>query len=1103
MYIFRYTSMVRTIILMTCIVFLTFVGRASHAIGGDITWTCQGGDYVFQLTFYRDCNGATINPVNETINVWGHPTVSSIQVDFISRTDISPLCTQVPGGPTPLDCGSGANGGNGTGAIEKVIYRSAPITLSGTPPAEGWAFTYQNFSRSNTVTNLIDPDLKGITIVSTMYAIPGATGGCVDNSPQFLQDPYFVSCVGDPYAYNMNAVDPDLDSLVISFANPLDHFPGGTYNPPTVPAVLAYEPGFSPTSPTPGVGMNPGNIPAQVDPSSGNITFLSNNSGNFAVKIVARSYRNGVLISSVDREMQLIVQNCAPGNTQPNITGPFGGLFETTVNAGDLVNFNLTSTDVEILQDGSPQNNHLSASGLMFGTNYTSNTGCAIAPCATLNTTPLITMPQGVTTNFNWQTSCDHLVNPFGFSADMIPYHFVFKVQDDYCPIPKVTYATVTINVVNPGVIQAPPINCIQSDATGDVTIQWNAVNDPAGTFTEYRIYSVQNGLLGTIGNINTTTFTDPGITQQNDYFIAVASGCNGNTERFSDTISNIYLDLNNPSNGTAVLQWNDPISPALAGMNDYYHIYREYPAGTWSIYDSVPYGTNVFIDTIDICDVFLNYQIVLPNAPCDYTSNISGDQFQDMMTPDIPIVDFVTIDTITGNIEISWNQNNHPDTYGYVIYTSDANGIIIELDTVWGITNTDYTHITNTSNGPLTYTVAAFDSCWTAATPPTYQTSAKAPPHITNFVTSSLDICLREVNLNWTGYEGWPNFDHYEIYYMYDGITWQNAGNTTDTTYTFTVNDGRNYCFLIKGVSTTGVESFSNKTCIFVATPGQPTFNYLRLATVNVGEIYLRHYIDLSTNIAEISFQRQNESGAFEEIGRVPATGSVLDFTDYDVNTNTTSYVYRVQVIDSCFQAGDISNEAKTILLEIRNDDVAKLNYLQWNAYREFDGSILGYNIYRGIGGVTGASLIATVAPDVLSYQDDVNDVISEGKICYYVEAIESMNSYGFSERSLSNDACAVLPPLVYIPNAFRPDGINKIFRPVVSDFDVDSYNLTIFDRLGQPIFETNLYDEGWDGHIALSGKMASTGTYIYMVTLRDGNGVEIIKRGHVSLLK
>lgn len=1096
--------MQRLIFILLVVLGFSFSSKATHVMGGEITWKCQGGLYVFQLAFYRDCNGADVNTVSENLRVWNHPTLTSITLPFVDRIDISPSCNQVIGSPVPLSCGSGPLAGNGIGAIEKVVYQSAPIALPGTPPSAGWVFTYENFSRSNALTNISNPGTLGITIAAKIYAVGTSSGTCVDNSPIFLQEPYFVTCAGSPYAYNMNAIDPDLDSLSIDFGVPYNNFPTGVYDPPTNPAPIPYEPGFSFLSPTPDASMNPSNVPAQIDASSGELTFTSFSVGNYVVKVSVKSFRNGQLIAEVEREMQLVVTACTNANNSPVINAPFaGGLFETTVNAGTLVNFNLSSTDVEVLQDGTAQSNLLTASGPMFGTNFTSATGCGIAPCATLNATPIISGIQGVSTTFNWQTDCDHLVGAGGNAQDLIPYHFVFKIQDDYCQVPKVTYATVTINVVNPGVIQAPAINCIHSDAAGNVTIEWNPVANPTGTFVEYQIHSVQNGLLATLPTIGTNSWIDPFVTQQNDYFIAVVSGCNGNATRFSDTISNIYLNLTNPANGTAILQWNDPTVAQLTNMNDYYFIYREYPAGTWTMIDSVAYGVNFYKDTIDICEAFLNYQIVLENQPCDFTSNIEGDDFEDMLTPSIPVISNVSIDTLTNAVSINWNQNNQPDTYGYVIYTFDDNGFLFEMDTVWGISNTNYTYSPDVNLGPLSYSVAAFDSCFTPSIPPTYQTSAKADVNTTMFLSTNLLICSNEVELTWTDYVGWTGVDHFDIYAKLDGEAWNLVGSSTTTNFTANVIPLENYCFFIKAYSINGDTSFSQRACLSVIAPTQPDYHYLQVATVNGKQIDLKHLVDINGGVTAVAIEKMNSSGVFEEITQLPASTNNLVFTDLDVDVDEKSYTYRARIIDSCGQAGAVSNLAKTILLKSQKDDIRMLNYLTWNDYMDFDGSILGYNLYRGIDGNFNSTPIATLPASARYFEDDLNSVTFTGKVCYFVEAIEGNNLFNDPQISRSNVACEVFEPLIYIPNAFTPEGLNPIFIPVLTNFEPNDYRFTIFDRLGQVVFQTNSPIEGWNGTIELSGNMAETGTYIYMVVMHDGNGIEIVKRGHVSLLK
>lgn len=1090
---------------------LSFKVQASHVMGGEITWECQGGSYVFQLVFYRDCNGAEVNTVSENIKVWYHPTVTDIPVSFVSRTDISPLCTAVPGGPAQLECGIGNGGGNGIGAIEKVVYRSDPITLAGTPGSNGWVFTYENFSRSNALTNISNPSNYGITITAKMFAFSGSNGTCVDNSPRFLQEPYFVSCAGTPFVYNMNAVDIDLDSVTVDFGIPYDFLNGAAYNPPASPAPVPFETGFSYTSPTPGPTMNAGNVNATINTTSGEIRFTCFTTGNYLVKVVVNSYRNGILIAQIEREMQLIILPCDGVNNPPEFieSGVFSSPdYELTVDAGTYIYFPVTTESFplsppELLQNGAPQTMSLDASGLMFGTNFSSTSGCPIAPCATLNPTPIVTNTISVNTTFLWQTTCDHLVSSSGNAEDTVSYTFVFKAQDDYCPVPFVTYGTVKINIVNPGVIQATSINCIQTDNDGNVTITWDPISDPDGTFAGYEVHSVQSGLIASYPGIGNFSHTIPGVLAQEDYFVAVLSGCDGNTARYSDTISNIFLTLNNPSNGTAILQWNDPTEQELSPMGDYYHIYREYPPGTWILIDSVAYGVNFYKDTIDICEAFISYQVVLPNNPCDFTSNSEGDDFEDMLTPDIPVISEVSIDTLTGNVQLSWNENGQPDTYGYVVYTFDANGFIYELDTVWGLSNTTYSHITDTDTGPLTYSVAAFDSCWTPAIPPTYQTSAKAEVHTTMFFSPELDICNNQVVMNWTPYVGWSSVSSYEVWGRVVGESWSMMGSTTGNSLTVDVEGLKDYCFFVKAISPDGKISFSNISCMTIIAPLDPSYHYLQVATVENESIRLEHLVESASGVQGILFEKMDKDGIFQSLVQLPVISDNITYLDTDVDVNSSSYTYRARIIDSCGRAGAESNSGKTILLSILKDEVTLQTYLSWNAYEQFNGSILAYNVHRGIDGVFSGAPIANLPPDQRSFTDDLNSVTFTGKVCYYVEAIEGSNVFNTPKISRSNSACEVFEPIVYIPNAFMPDGYNTCFFPVISNFDPVDYRFVIFDRWGQEIFNSTSPTDKWCGSIGNTNEIAETATYVYMLSIRDGGGNEIIKRGHVTLLR
>lgn len=1093
--------------LFSFLFFLAYSSLAfcSHGMGGEITYKCVGGNtFVFELVFYRDCNGAEVNTVSENLRVWNHPTVKSVLLKYITRQDISPKCTEVSGGSIALSCGSGSAGGNGVGAIEKIIYRSDPVVLQGVPPPQGWVFTFENFSRSIALTNIDNPTNYGITLAAKMFAIPSATEiGCNDSSPVFLQEPYFVSCSGNPYIYNMNAVDPDLDSIHFDFGVPYDRFPQGIYDPPNNPIPVPFESGFSFNNPTPGVALNSANKPAKINPLTGELSFTSFSTGNYAIKIIATSFRKGVKISEVEREMQLVVLSCNSLNDFPVIKAPFpGNSFEKTIKAGELVSFTLNAEDDGKLQDGTSQTLFLSASGPMFGANLVSTNGCDISPCATLNAASPISGKKNVSTLFNWQTTCDHLVNQYGIVADQVTYNFVFKVQDDYCPVPEVRYATVSIKVINPGVIPATRIKCIQNNPkTNKLTISWNSVADPNGSFVSYQIRSVQSGLIATVSDINQTSIEIPAPNSAIDYYVSVQSGCDGNTLKNSDTISNIFLKVTNPKNGTALLQWNKPFDDLKSGFGTHYRLFREYPKGNFTLLDSLNFNTTDFKDTIDICEAFLSYKITLNGDGCDFVSNIDGDNFRDMLTPNIPIIMSAGIDTTDNSMRIKWNVNNQPDTYGYVIYKLDANGVLFELDTVWGRANTSYSYSEDLSKGPFSYSVAAFDSCFTTSTPITYQTSAKGSINTTMSSKSVVYMCEKRAVFSWSKYLG-QAVNSYRIWGKNNG-KWFVFGTTLDTTISLSLEQGETYCFYVESIFFNGEKAFSSPSCFTAPNPGSPAYHYFKLATVKNGKVELYDYIDSSVGISKITYERKKYNGQFEQIGSSEVNSDIVLFTDDQVNLDAQPWEYRTKYVDSCGNPGTYANQNTTIFVSATTNEYDMINQVQWTPYSTYDGGVLEYYIFRGVNGEFNTNPIAMVPNNVFTFEDDVSNLLTDGQICYRVEAREGLNSFGFFETSRSNDFCIQYTPLVFVPNAFTPGGINPIFKPVLTNVPIQNYRFKILNRWGQIIFETTDKTEGWNGEIFNTGKMATNDTFLYVITFEDENNFLVFKRGYLSILK
>jgi gliding motility-associated-like protein len=96
----------------------------------------------------------------------------------------------------------------------------------------------------------------------------------------------------------------------------------------------------------------------------------------------------------------------------------------------------------------------------------------------------------------------------------------------------------------------------------------------------------------------------------------------------------------------------------------------------------------------------------------------------------------------------------------------------------------------------------------------------------------------------------------------------------------------------------------------------------------------------------------------------------------------------------------------------------------------------------------------------------------------------------------------------LFYIPNTFTPDGdpYNQQFKPIfTSGFDPLDYNLLIFNRWGEVLFESNNAEYGWDGtYGASSERIVKDGTYLWKIEFKETmSDRRHTHTGHVNLLR
>ena len=89
----------------------------------------------------------------------------------------------------------------------------------------------------------------------------------------------------------------------------------------------------------------------------------------------------------------------------------------------------------------------------------------------------------------------------------------------------------------------------------------------------------------------------------------------------------------------------------------------------------------------------------------------------------------------------------------------------------------------------------------------------------------------------------------------------------------------------------------------------------------------------------------------------------------------------------------------------------------------------------------------------------------------------------------------------VVYLPTGFTPnnDGVNDVLY-IRSNFVTEVY-LTIYDRWGEKLFETDDIKKGWDG--IFKGKLLDQGVYGYYMTFKCNNGEESFKKGNITLMR
>lgn len=562
---------------------------------------------------------------------------------------------------------------------------------------------------------------------------------------------------------------------------------------------------------------------------------------------------------------------------------------------------------------------------------------------------------------------------------------------------------------------------------------------------------------------------------------------------------------LDDPLNGNVVLHWS-PSPNQPCGTFVGYDIWGSDSGNPFTLISTVnTQSTDSFVHAGALNLGAIWCYFIIARFNCPGAAFIASDTVCNR-PPLEPEIQSVTV-TESGQVVMTWYPGTEPQTQSYVVYYYlPSTGLGIPITTVPGRFDTTYTDISTTAlNQSLIYTIASQDSCGQIS-------PFSLLPHNTIHLTAQTSTCEENINLNWNRYINWPEgVAQYQIWGNVNQTGWQNVGSVDSATTTFNFTqfeDGDSVCIYILAISAENdsIRSASNRVCLRPSIVNKPDYLFISQASVELnGDLSLNWLIDPDAELFVYQIKRSGDNQNFTtDQFPVPSPLNAVDFySDTTALTSSQFYYYKIGVVDSC-QNKFNSPYVKTIHLLAEQYDQYTIQ-LTWNRYELFGSNVVEQRIYRDFGNGI-ATLLATVDSSVTFYEDIVRDYLDQaGQFCYRIEAVYDLNlpDVPFIARlnSFSNYLCLDHRPVIYIPNAFAPEGVNAVFKPTLIYGEPADYRMIIYNRYGGKVFETTEPTTGWDGRIG--GKVAQQGGYAYHITFTAADGTLVERQGIVLLVR
>ncbi len=355
----------------------------------------------------------------------------------------------------------------------------------------------------------------------------------------------------------------------------------------------------------------------------------------------------------------------------------------------------------------------------------------------------------------------------------------------------------------------------------------------------------------------------------------------------------------------------------------------------------------------------------------------------------------------------------------------------------------------------------------------------------------TTLDVTAenRRNVLTWKEYSNAADFQTYRI--TRNMVSLQNVSGRTTTTQTdANVTCGQQYCYQVTVQLRNGVESVSPSVCVKAISTEFPSTVQNAFVTLDDEEkvnIYSTPPASGATPSKYKTIFLRAESGS-SDFKEITALNNAFSYLDNTIDATQKSYCYQIVYENSCGNRSQPTEPLCSVHLYSKGGST-----VDWTPETPFSVPVNRYQL------------------EIIDEQGNTVEQVPLGANTTYTPAVvadQQLFRYrilafaqGTGGNSYSNYYVFKRNAIVFIPDAFSPNGDSVNDKFSAKGQFVDKSRMIVYNRWGQVLFETENALDGWDGTVG--GQPATEGAYIYRIEVTDSLGANFVKTGTVLLAR